>query len=149
MVTNPNRSNSRSAKGFQNSPSQQQAKEENGIQKKLVTLPGIVWDELKGRGYHIPTGDFSSKFFARKLLHFSFVKDITMEAKKLLFIYLCREMFTFDTTICKGFADVTYNEKDRNLFLNIADKIEELGFEIEIQNEHQPEEVEEFAEQAA
>lgn len=100
--------------------------EQSVMQKKLVTLPQKLWEELRKKGYYVPKGDFSAKFFARKLLHFSFVKDITFDARKLLFINLMKEMFpTFDSTICKGFAEVVYTEADRQLLLNIAEKMDD------------------------
>lgn len=58
-------------------------------------------------------------------------------------------MFEFDTTICKGFADVVYNEKDRQLLLNIADKMEEIEEKGLPDNQLEEEEVGELAEQAA
>lgn len=135
-----------SARSSQVSPS---PKDGDVQQRKLVTLPQSAWDMLREMSYYIPKGDFSVKFYSRKLLHFSFVKEITAEARKLLFIYLMKEMFEFDTTICRGFSDVVYNEKDRQLLLNIAEKMEEIEEKGLPDNQSVEEEVGELAEEAA
>jgi hypothetical protein len=96
------------------------------MQEKLVRLPASVWEGLRQKGMHIPDGNFSSKFFARKKLDFNFVGELSLEAKKILFIKLMPELLTeFDSTICRNMADDTYNEVDNNMLRNIADAMDD------------------------
>lgn len=96
------------------------------MQEKLVRLPASDWDALRDKGRHIPEGNFSSKFFARKKLDFNFVEELSSEAKKILFIKLMGTMLTaFDSVICRNMADVTYNPVDNNMLRNVADQMDD------------------------
>lgn len=91
------------------------------MEEKLITLPKALWEELRARGLHVPEGNFSTRFFARKLLPFTFVKELSTEAKKLLFKELMKELISnFDSTICKGFAECPYSIEDQETIHDIA-----------------------------
>ena len=92
-----------------------------GMEEKLVILPEQVWQELRDRGLHVPEGNFSIRYFARKLLPFTFVTELSVEAKKLLFKDLMKELVPeFDSTMCKGFAEVPYKIADQETIFDIA-----------------------------
>lgn len=92
-----------------------------GMEEKLVILSKQVWQELRDRGLHIPEGNFSIRYFSRKLLPFTFVNELSLEAKKLLFKELMKELVPeFDSTMAKGFAQVPYKIADQETLYDIA-----------------------------
>lgn len=98
------------------------------MQEKLVRLSKSDWESLRQKGRHIPEGNFSSKFFARKKLDFNFVEELSLEAKKILFIKLMPCLLTeFDSVICRNMASETYNQVDSNMLLNIADAMDDYS----------------------
>lgn len=106
---------------FRKGPAPIERKKEEGLIAKLVEYPQEIWDFLKEqKGLFVPEGRFSPKYFAKNLLPFSFVKEISMGAKKKLCIMLLKEMINFDSTMARNFRDSCYTEEDREVFGDIA-----------------------------
>ena len=123
---NPRAKYSKASKSTQASSEQSPVDDE--MQEKLVRLPASDWEGLRKKGRHIPEGNFSSKFFARKKLDFNFVEELSLEAKKILFIKLMGCLLTeFDSVICRNMASETYNQVDSNMMLNIADAMDDYS----------------------
>lgn len=111
----------------QKSKQQPKAKEEDGLIRKLVEYPQEVWDFLKEKkGLHVPVGNFSAYYFAKNLLPFDFVFDISQAARKKLFIKLAQALLPdFSSTVCRNFADGTLTEEDREILQDCATLMDE------------------------
>lgn len=102
------------------------------MEEKLVNLPAKIWQELRDRGFHVVPGNFSIRYFSRRLLPFTYVNELSLDAQKILFLNLCKAMFKdFDSTICKNFAEDMFGLADQEILHDIAAMISEEEYKKE------------------
>ena len=96
------------------------------VQEKLALLPKAEWDNLRAKGFAIPEENFSNFAFVKNRLPFSFVYDLSTEAKKKLFIRLVKSIIpNFTPVVCKNWADGCLTIAEQEVLHDIAAMMDE------------------------